>query len=654
MPSAGTFETRINRMTFPGADTDGAIFSLPLAKQTYRVLITGAIFLRFQLLLDLRMLQEAANIADSLPTDTPLAMTLKAQVLAHSARHKKAADLADKILRDPRTPARLALQVELLTGKQSDRMVRLGSAARRMDNRFFMASLFQKNWFGDMAKQFYVEGLREHPLRFSAYRELITVTGTVSPVETALETYDRIWLLHLAAGDVYARHPNPTEAEKSLAYYKRADILAPLDAEPVLRAHQVLRRFGQKSGAAALLKDKLNRGKATGSAELRMRLALANTYLELKQPEMTLAAMAPLTPSGGPAVELVAARVLEFKGDYRKAFAAYQNIVERFPGNARVLASVAGFNWRMGRFKVAADLVAAGRTAGMSGCQWYLADFAAALGHGSENRLLAAVTALMEAGIPVSEIRCLAFALEERKAFPAAFALMNFVRMESPGNHLELAARMAVLLTAWNGEAAAERFLKDHLTTPLPPEQAAVLYRFGLFTTILNQMGDPSAYPEEHRERVRWLYLAAWLNSGRTAAGLDKSIIDHYRGNWLQRKRAQITGRISSDPDHLAGRYLLGMISRTEFLERIDHSRQRCQYPYVIGLSKRAIRRFPEAAAWYQLSRESLQKTRMEFHWATNEMYWWAHLGTDNRNRNLDADISEYFQSLTELPKRNW
>jgi len=167
-------------------------------------------------------------------------------------------------------------------------------------------------------------------------------------------------------------------------------------------------------------------------------------------------------------------------------------------------------------------------------------------------------------------------------------------------------------------------------------------------------MGDVSVYPKMQRERVRFIYLAAWLNSGRTAAGLDPEILRHYQGNWLQRKKAQVTGHISPDPDHLAGRFLLGMISPSEFLENIDSPSLRCQYPYVIGLSMRAIGGFPQAAAWYQLSRESLKKNRVEFHWATNEMYWWAHMGTVNRNRALDRDIADYFQSLSEISGNTW
>jgi|GEM_PF-6846259 len=316
---AGTPENLLNRVTWPEVFSEGTIADTSLARQAYRVLYTGAIFLRFQLLLELRDFSEAIRVAENLPADTPLAMTLRAQVLAYTGKHKEAADLAAKIVKDPLSSARLALQAVQLSGENPDRGFRMADVVRRMDdrpgNRFFMASLFQHIGYSDRAKVLYSSGLREHPLHFSAYREPTAVTGTVSPLETALETFEFIPVLHLSTGDFYARQPDPEEAEKSLTHYQRADALAPMEAAPALRAHRVLYRFGRKKEAAKRITAKLDQGQASGTAELRLRFALANTYLDLKRPENALAAVAPIKADGGPVVELVMARVLEFKGD---------------------------------------------------------------------------------------------------------------------------------------------------------------------------------------------------------------------------------------------------------------------------------------------------------------------------------------------------
>lgn len=312
------FEALVNRTALPEGSQNGRILDNSLTRQVYRILYTGAMFLRFQLLLELRDFAGAAAVEDSLMSDSPLAMTLRAQILANTGKHEETAALAAKIVTDPDSSARLALQAVQLSGAIPKRLARLKDAARRMDdrpvNRFFMASLFQNIWYGDMAETFYTSGLREDPLRFSAYYELAGVTGSMSPIEAALAAYDRVAALHIAAGDFYAEQPDPEEAEKSLAYYKQADGLAPREATPALKTRRVLYRFGRKSEAATVLKEKLDQRTLSGSAELRLRVALADTYLDMKQPDNALAVIDPIQPVGGPEIALVMARVYEIQG----------------------------------------------------------------------------------------------------------------------------------------------------------------------------------------------------------------------------------------------------------------------------------------------------------------------------------------------------
>ena len=650
-----TFETRLTRSPLPGGTSEGQIIDIALARQVYRILYTSGLFMRFQLLLEGGNFQDSVAVANSLPTDAPLSMVMRGQILANTGKPKEAAALSTKIISDPHASARLAFQAVQFSGERPDRVEHMRAVFPRLDNRpdnrFFMASLLQKTWYGDMAEAFYTSGLRQHPLWFSAYRELSRVTGTMGPINTALDAYDHVAALHGFAGDFHADRVDPKEIEKALPFYQRARALAPREAEPVLNTRRVLYRLNRKSEVVTLLNEALGQGQATGSVALQLRGALANTYLDLKQLENALAAIDPVKSNGGPEIVLIMARIHEIKGDYKMAFAAYGDAARQFPKNRRILAAVAGFNWRAGRFRVAADTVAAGRDVGVTGCQWYLAPFASAFRDAPEPRLLSALTHLREAGADRSEIRCLAFGLEERRAFSAAFTLMNALLEEDHRQDMDLAVRMAVLLKAWKGEHAAGAFLEPMLKTPLPADQAQVLYRYGFFKPNPERLVDVSQYPREYREQIRLIYVSAWFASGRTAYGMDEHILRHYRGSWLQQKRAQVTGHISSDPSPLAGRYLLGMTSRAELFERIDSPRLRCQYQYIVGLSKRTIGRFSEAAAWYQLARESLQVNIAEFGWATSEMFWWAHLGNGNRNTRLDADIAAYFNSLSEVPE---
>ena len=87
------------------------------------------------------------------------------------------------------------------------------------------------------------------------------------------------------------------------------------------------------------------------------------------------------------------------------------------------------------------------------------------------------------------------------------------------------------------------------------------------------------------------------------------------------------------------------MISREDALAKIKSPKQRCEFAYYIGLSERLKARFPEAANWYQLCRETLLQNNGEYHWASDELFWWSHMGTRNRHKLMSDDMRVYHAS---------
>ena len=73
-------------------------------------------------------------------------------------------------------------------------------------------------------------------------------------------------------------------------------------------------------------------------------------------------------------------------------------------------------------------------------------------------------------------------------------------------------------------------------------------------------------------------------------------------------------------------------------------AKQRCEFSYYIGLAERLKNNFSEAANWYHLCQETLLENNGEFHWASNEVFWWAHMGTRKRHRLVGDDIRAYRQ----------
>ena len=94
---------------------------------------------------------------------------------------------------------------------------------------------------------------------------------------------------------------------------------------------------------------------------------------------------------------------------------------------------------------------------------------------------------------------------------------------------------------------------------------------------------------------------------------------------------------------------LIGYISQSELLALLKTSKQRCEFSYYIGFAARAKGNFSEAANWYQICRETLLSNNGEFHWASEELFWWAHMGTHNRHRLVRDDIRTYRQKHARL-----
>ena len=150
-----------------------------------------------------------------------------------------------------------------------------------------------------------------------------------------------------------------------------------------------------------------------------------------------------------------------------------------------------------------------------------------------------------------------------------------------------------------------------------------------MFDIVLTELSNPGAYPNAYKEFLWLQRLLAWLALKKNPVDLEYEMTKHYK----QR---------SKDYYHRIGCYMLGFISRDDLLKIVNSPKQRCEFSYYIGLSERLKTRFSEATNWYHLCRETLQHNNGEFHWASDELFWWAHMGTRNRHRLPGDDILAY------------
>ena len=127
--------------------------------------------------------------------------------------------------------------------------------------------------------------------------------------------------------------------------------------------------------------------------------------------------------------------------------------------------------------------------------------------------------------------------------------------------------------------------------------------------------------------------LMAWIECDRTPTELAKVFKVHYAA-------------ASQDHYHTIGRFLSGIISTQDLLATIRAPKQRCEIAYYIGFNHRMIGQFDKAADWYLICCETGLMNNGEYHWAADELFWWAHMGILHRHKKIIQDINAF----KELP----
>ncbi len=189
----------------------------------------------------------------------------------------------------------------------------------------------------------------------------------------------------------------------------------------------------------------------------------------------------------------------------------------------------------------------------------------------------------------------------------------------------------------WKGEIEAFSYLNKFV----PPNQKGPLvmafFKNGLFKEILLALDDVKAACPKPYIEFCWLQkLMAWLALEKEPSDLEGSFLAHYK------KR-------SSDHYHSIGKFMLAMITQEELLSLATNTKQRCEFSYYIGFFERLKGDFAKATNWYQICQETLLSNNGEFHWAFDEMFWWAHMGVNKRHRLVSDDIDQYHQKTQEL-----
>jgi len=635
--SFGEFEKLLSRwQPLESGKTQGFFIGETHIKAIYRALYAGAIHLRFKVLLNRwGVIEKAEAFVDALSgdgEDNTLVRLMRAQTLVKRGQRQAAAALCRRILKAPDTRSTLAMEAFYLSGGHLSRISLAPAVAGKLDGRPFnltrLRYVLQRVYNYDQARKCYLLALKHDPYRFVNYNRLATVTGSDAPFTSALKSYpDNVSLIE-DAGDHYSQSTDRAMKEKGLEYYDRALAILPSRQYLWEQKARTLRDLGRNREAAGVLETWIRRYGRDDLDTTLIRGSLARRYLDLNEPDRALEVLAEEVDSYQAGVMKNLAKAYERLGRPDEAEAMYRKAMGRYPTTSHILSAAAAFMWRHGKDAEAAALIGKGRRLNGSESMWYFDDCLNAFSGEPDGRIMDALDKLVETGAGPWEIRSLAFRFQHEGRSDTAFRILNRAPAGSHMQGLEKSVAVYKLVRNWRGEAEAGKWLAPYMAPRLDGPMTMVLFQEGLFDPILTGISDPDEYSDRYREFMWLMKLLAWIAKGEPLEYRDE-ITRHYDGR-------------ASDYYHTIGRYMLGAIPRADLLRLAKTPKQLCEFSYYIGFSERMKGHFAEAANWYQICLETGLSNNGEFHWAAREMFWWSHMGIENRHRHMADDIRAY------------
>jgi tetratricopeptide (TPR) repeat protein len=613
----------------------------PRIKDIYRALYSGAVYLRFNVLLNRwGNVDNTKNYVTALSDKDekhPLVMMMSAEVKAELGRRKEAESICHQIMGHPDTRGSLAMKAYFCVDDFQLRLKLAPGFAEKIDGRpenlTRMGYLFQ--WLNnyDMAEKFYALALEKDPFNFSNYQKLAKVIGSHEPVTTALAHYAYNFSFLEAAGDYFAGQQDRALKLKALQCYDKAIELVPSRDSLWRQKSILLRDLKRYKESAAVLKKWIDTYGQKNLTTTIFKGGLAERYLDMGKPQLALDVLAEETGSYQSGVMITLAKAYEKVGRPDRAEAMYQKALERYPTVNHILSGSAAFMWRNNRDGEAAEYIARGRKLNGQFSRWYFNDYMDVFALAPEERIMKAFDHMAAKGASVWEINALAFRFNKEKRPEIACKLMS----KAPGGgriqNLEKSVNLYKVVRKWKGEDKARAVLAPSFSPQLSGPMAMVLFKEGLFDLILTGIKNPDEYPPGYIEFMWLLKLMAWQACDKPD-GYPTGFTSHY-------------DKRSPDHYHSIGKYMMGTMSRSELLRLIKTPKQRCEFAYYIGYSERMKGNFPAAANWYQICLETGLSNNGEYHWASTELFWWAHMGTKNRHKKVSDDISAYYDKTS-------
>ena len=495
-------------------------------------------------------------------------------------------------------------------------------------NQRHMGNLFQWLHNYDMAENFYKTSLEKDPFAFSTYLHLAKVTGNSEPVSKGLDKYSHNYSFLEKAGDYYKKFKDTNLKLKALDCYDKALNQAPSKKSLWRKKASLLKELGKYEKAQQTINTWLEQYGSNNLTTTMMRAQLAKLLLKMEKPDQALKILENDLESYQAGVMMTFAQIYEALDRKNDAWSMYEKAVDRYPNVNHVLSGTAAFLWRENQYAEAAGFISKGRQVYNPFSKWYFDDYMTNFSNAPGNKVMESYKLVVESGARVWERKALAYRFEEKKRPEISYLIMSGLSSPNRMQELENKIDQYKVLKNWKGKEVAQVILSPYFSPQLNGRISMVLFKEGWFDILLDEIKASDDYPKNYKEFMWLMKLMAWI-------AREKSDTYHEAMNRHYEKPA-------SDYYHSIGSYLIGKIPLQNLLALIKTPKQRCEFAYYIGYGFRMKNDFSTAANWYQICLETGLTNNGEYHWAADELFWWAHMGTRNRHKNLAQDISDY------------
>ncbi len=604
-------------------------------KNMYRMQYADAVYSRYKVLFKRwGVIDQAKSFVDAFikdDSDHPLVLLMHGKVYSQLGKHAKAEQSLQAAVRSPKNTGVIISNALSAFSDPLKRFKLLPVAVDRLDgrpkNRLRTGYLLQQgNKNLDMAVRYYESALAQNPYLVWVYRYLAYAQGSDYAFQKALSTSQHSYQLLEQAAKYYTDKADQQSLKQAASLYGMALKLAPSVSSMVQDYARVLIKLEQFEEAVSVLNAWLQQYSGNGLDTVTTRSQLAAVYLQQGKLETALQILEKDIESYQAGVILNLGKTYTALGRMKEAETTYLKALDRYPTVKAVITKTAEFYWQQGQYEQAAELIAHGRSLyGKGDNRWYLASFFNVFQDIEQEKILQAIALLKKTGAAPWELSALGHAFADAGQYELAFSVLSTLKGQGRIEQLEFIASTYKLLLEWQGEEKASAYFNEKISMQQRGPMLMVLYKLGLYEAIVHEVGDPDSYPEYQEFIWLQLLIARMFTDGEP----DTTLLTHY-------------AKQSSDSYNIIGQYLLGSISTEDLLNSIETDKQRCEFAYYIGLKERLAGNFAAASHWYQICTSTFLQRNGEFHWASTELFWWAHSGLDNRHRLMTEDIKAY------------